>query len=71
MEITMQKETNKFWQLQKAANLSNKECAEWLKVTTRSIVKWRKSDPEAPHAVIIALQYRIKYGADYESTNNK
>lgn len=51
----------KFWQLQKAAGLSNKECAEWLKVTTRSIVKWRKGEPEAPHAVIIALQYRIKY----------
>ena len=53
----------KFWQLQKAANLSNKECAEWFKVTTRSIVKWRKGDPEAPHAVMLALQYRIKYGA--------
>lgn len=56
-------ENKQFWQLQKVANLSNKECAEWLKVTTRSIVKWRKSDPEAPHAAIIALQYRIKYGA--------
>ena len=52
----------KFWQLQKAANLSNKECAEWLKVTTRSIVKWRKGEPEAPHAVMIALHYRIKFG---------
>ena len=52
----------KFWQLQKAANLSNKECAEWLSVTTRSIVKWRKGEPEAPKAVILALQYRIKYG---------
>ena len=52
----------KFWQLQKAANLSNKECAEWLNVTTRSIVKWRKGEPEAPKAVILALQYRIKYG---------
>jgi len=57
----------KFWQLQKAANLSNKECAEWLNVTTRSIVKWRKGDPEAPHAVIIALKYRIKYGVINET----
>lgn len=53
---------NDFWQLQKAANLSNKECAEWLNVTTRSIVKWRKSEPEAPEAVIISLKYRIKFG---------
>ncbi len=57
-------EGNEFWKLQKAANLSNKECADWLKVTTRSIVKWRKSEPEAPHAVIIALQYRIKHGVE-------
>ena len=57
----------KFWQLQKAANLSNNECAEWLKVTTRSIVKWRKGEPEAPHAVIIALKYRIKYGVINET----
>lgn len=64
-------ELNKFWQLQKTANLSNKECAEWLKVTTRSIVKWRKSDPEAPHAVMIALQYRIKHGVNYELSNDK
>ncbi|CAM0042416.1 hypothetical protein VPHK435_0033 [Vibrio phage K435] len=54
--------SDEFWQLQRDANLSNKECAEWLKVTTRSIVKWRKSKPESPHAVIIALQYRIKHG---------
>lgn len=62
MEKGIKLTDKKFWQLQKAANLSNKECAEWLKVTTRSIVKWRKNEPEAPHAVIIALQYRIKHG---------
>lgn len=62
---------SEFWQLQKAANLSNKECSEWLKVTTRSIVKWRKSEPEAPHAVIIALQYRIKYGVDFDNNTKK
>ena len=62
MEKEIKLTDKKFWQLQKAANLSNKKCAEWLKVTTRSIVKWRKSEPEAPHAVMIALQYRIKYG---------
>ena len=63
--------SNSFWQLQKAAKLSNKGCAEWLNVTTRSIVKWRKSEPEAPHAVIIALQYRIKYGVDCDNNTTK
>jgi len=62
MEKEIKLTYEKFWQLQKAANLSNKECADWLKVTTRSIVKWRKDEPEAPHAVMLALQYRIKYG---------
>ena len=65
----MQKETDQFWQLQKAANLSNKECAEWLNVKNRQISRWR-NEYEAPRAVMIALQYRIKYGVFNESINN-
>ena len=53
---------NKFWQLQKAANLSNAQAAKWLGVKERQISRWR-NEYKAPRAVILALQYRIKYGA--------
>ncbi len=62
-------ELNNFWQLQKAADLSNKQCAEWLDVKERQISRWR-NEYEAPKAVIIALKYRIKFGVDYEPNNN-
>ena len=55
-------ELNKFWQLQKAANLSNAQAAKWLDVKVRQISRWR-NEYEAPRAVILALKYRIKYGA--------
>ena len=58
----MQKENNEFWRLQKAASLSNKDAAKWLGVTTRQITRWRVAEPEAPKAVIMCLEYRIKYG---------
>jgi type II secretory pathway component PulK len=51
-----------FYQLQLEAGLSNRQCAEWLKVTVRSIEKWRVEKPKAPEAAIIALKYRIKHG---------
>lgn len=47
---------NEFWRLQKAADLSNKECASLLGVTVRSIEKWRVSKPEAPKAAILVLK---------------
>jgi len=45
-----------FWRLQKTANLSNKKCAEYLDVNTRTIVRWRVSNPKAPKVAIIALE---------------
>ena len=48
-----------FWRLQKAANLSNKDCAEYLGVKTRTIGRWRISNPVAPKAAIIALETYI------------
>lgn len=47
---------NEFWRLQKAANLTNKQCAELLGVTKRSIEKWRVSNPDAPKAAILVLK---------------
>ena len=44
------------WQ---AANLSNKDCAEYLGVKTRTIGRWRISNPVAPKAAIIALETYI------------
>lgn len=61
-------ELNTFWQLQKAANLSNAQAANWLGVKERQISRWR-NEYEAPNAVMIALQYRIKFGVDYEPNN--
>jgi len=54
--------SNKFYQLQLEAGLSNRQCAEWLKVTVRSIEKWRVENPRAPEAATLALKYRIKHG---------
>lgn len=51
-----------FWRLQKTANLSNLAVAEWLGVSKRVICKWRSGESEAPKAVIMSLEYRIKYG---------
>ena len=53
---------NEFWRLQKAANLSNSQAAEWLGVNTRQITRWRTDASPPPEAVILALQYRIKFG---------
>jgi len=51
-----------FWRLQKTANLSNSQAAEWLGVNSRQITRWRTANPEAPKAVVLALKYLIKYG---------
>ena len=49
----------KFFQLQKDAGLSNKECAEYLDVTKRSIERWRIDKPSAPKMAILSLQYFV------------
>jgi DNA-binding transcriptional regulator YiaG len=49
----------KFYELQKKAKLSNKDCAEYLEVTIRSIERWRIERPPAPKAVILAIQAYI------------
>lgn len=51
---------NKFWRLQKAANLTNSQCAKWLGVTPRNISRWRVSDSR--DLAVLALAYRVKYG---------
>lgn len=45
-----------FWRLQKDAKLTNQKCAEYLGVKTRTIGRWRVSNPEAPKVAIIALE---------------
>ena len=54
----------KFWQLQKDASLTNKECAEYLDVTKRSIERWRIDKPPAPRAAILALEAYVKSKKD-------
>ena len=65
---------SKFWQLQKTANLSNKQCAEYLGVNVRSIERWRLNTPsvkEAPKAAILALEGLIEKNKLIESRNLK
>jgi len=54
---------SKFWRLQKAANLSNREAAKYLDVSLRSIVKWR-TDYEPPRAVILAMEALVREQGD-------
>ncbi len=57
----------KFWQLQKEADLTNKQCAEYLDTNIRTIGRWRIDTPSAPKAVILALEDLItkqKQGVD-------
>lgn len=51
-----------FKDIQKESGLSNKEAAELFAVSKRCIEKWRVDKPSAPKAVIMCLEYRIKYG---------
>ena len=46
---------NEFWRLQKAANLSNTQAAEYLGVNKSTVVRWRNGSSEVPKAVILAL----------------
>lgn len=48
-----------FWRLQKAANLTNKECAEYLDTNIRTVGRWRVDKPKAPKAVILAMEFYI------------
>lgn len=52
----------KFWQLQKTAGLSNKECAEFIGVSKRTIERYRSGELKAPESCIKNLKYFIKYG---------
>ena len=45
--------------MQKAANLSNKECAEYLGVNTRTIGRWRVDKTSAPTGAIMSLEAKI------------
>ena len=52
--------TNQFWQLQKAANLTNAQCAEYLGISKRSVERYRANQKEAPKACLLALEYKVK-----------
>lgn len=53
---------NEYWRLQKAANLSNSQAAEYHKVNISTIKRWRNGSVTPPVSVIRDLKYRIKYG---------
>lgn len=57
---------NKFWQLQKAANLSNSQAAEELGVNISTIKRYRNGSLTTPKAILLALKYIIKNGEDNE-----
>lgn len=59
-----------FWRLQKAANLTNKQAAEFIGVNVRQVERWRVDNPPAPKAAIKLLGYYIKFGElGYEKSN--
>lgn len=47
---------NKFWQLQKAANLSNTKCAELIGVTKRTVERYRSGQLVPPKSVMLVLK---------------
>tara|TARA_R110002012_G_scaffold221058_1_gene392658 strand:+ start:521 stop:697 length:177 start_codon:yes stop_codon:yes gene_type:complete len=53
---------NNFWQLQKAANLSNQKCADFLGITKRTVERYRSGQLNAPKACKLALSYYVKHG---------
>lgn len=54
---------NKYWHLQKAANLSNTQAAEYLGLNISKIKRYRNGQITPPKAVIIALEFAISKGA--------
>lgn len=53
---------DEFWQLQKAAKLSNSQAAEYHGVNISTIKRWRNGAITPPISVVRDLKYRIKYG---------
>ena len=49
----------KYFELQKAARLSNTQAAELLEVGISTIKRWRNGSVEAPKAVLMAMEYHI------------
>lgn len=49
-----------FWRLQKAANLSNSQAAEYLGVNISTIKRYRNGEINPPRAVMIALECKSK-----------
>jgi len=50
----------KFWQLQKAANLSNSQAADYLDINISTIKRYRNGQLDAPKAILLALKYKIE-----------
>lgn len=57
-------------ELRKALGWSVGETAAWLEVTERSIRRWEDSYTP-PKAILISLQYRLKYGELNDSNIRK
>ncbi|WOZ57857.1 hypothetical protein ZP9_00043 [Shewanella phage ZP9] len=51
---------DKYWQLQKAANLSNTQAAEYLGLNISTIKRYRNGKLSAPKTVIMALEAKVK-----------
>ena len=49
----------KYFELQKAAQLSNSQAAEYLGVNISTIKRYRNGKLKAPKTVIMALEYKI------------
>jgi len=53
---------NEYWRLQKAANLSNTQAAEYLGLNISTIKRYRNGKIAPPKAVIIALESAMSKG---------
>ena len=59
IEKSMTMQDKKYFELQKAAQLSNSQAAEYLGVNISTIKRYRNGKLSAPKTVIMALEYKI------------
>lgn len=62
LKIGISMDQNKYWQLQKATNLSNTQAAEYLGLNISTIKRYRNGQITPPKAVIIALESAMSKG---------
>ncbi|MGL4616490.1 MAG: hypothetical protein ACRCVV_21885 [Shewanella sp.] len=51
---------SEYWRLQKAANLSNTQAAEYLGLNISTIKRYRNGKLQAPKAVLLALKAKAE-----------